>query len=49
MGRLKRRERLGGGGPAEDPPGPVVELLGDGVDIVLGDADRSAFLCRYWP
>ncbi len=45
-GRLERVERFGGGGPAEHPAGPVVELAGDRVDVVLGERGEVGILVQ---
>jgi len=42
--RLEQPERLGGGGPAEHPAGPVVELGGDRVHVVLGERGQVGIL-----
>jgi hypothetical protein len=45
-GRLEQPECLGGGGPAEDPAGPVIELRGDRVHVVLGEGGQIGSLVR---
>src|ERR1700758_1992349 len=44
--RLGRIERLGRGGPAQYPPGAVVEFGGDGVEVVLGEAAQVSLLVQ---
>src|SRR5262245_26387012 len=39
-------ERFGRGGPAEHPPGAVVEFGSDGVEVILGEAAQVSLLVQ---
>ena len=42
--RLGSAEHLVRGGPTGHPAGPMVQFRGDGIEVVLGELPRSAFL-----